>query len=264
MANTDSVSSLAQQAAQQLGWNPTFIANQWALETGNFTSNVWKTDNNPAGIKWYPGMTYGTKGSPASDGGYYASFSNPVTGYVNFVKNNPRYSNVGNSQDPYTEAQTIAKDGWATDPNYASKVMGVTVNGNQTVNTTPNSSIPGMQQTAFGIPSMSDIQNIVTNALGVIVGALLIGLGIWVAMNPFSDLTTAIISTVGKLSKMPLEGATNQVKNLPNNVRNQKKTKNSGKNINNEQKNKKEKQINDELSRRKKFREFEKKAVDRT
>jgi hypothetical protein len=219
MANTDTLSSLAKTAAQQLGWNPIFVQKQWALETGNFKSNAWKMDNNPAGIKWYPGMAFGTKGIAASDGGNYAHFSDPVTGYVQFVKHNQRYSNVSNSQDPATEAQTIARDGWATDPNYASKVMGMTVNGSQPVNIPPNSSsstIPGLQQTAFGLPNIPDL---VSKSLGVIIGAGIVFLGIWVAMNPLSDLSTAIISAAKQFSKMPLEGATNAVKNAPSAAR---------------------------------------------
>lgn len=210
MANTDTVSSLAQNAANQLGWNSTFIEKQWAEETGNFTSNVWKTDNNPAGIKWYPGMTYGTKGSAAPDGGNYAHFSNPVSGYVNFINNNPRYSNVKNSKDPYTEAQTIAQDGWAQDPNYASKIMRTNANGNQTVNVSPNSSstLPGLQQTAFGLP---DIQSLLSKGLGVVVGAGIVFIGLWALMNPLSDLTTAITTSVKQISKQPFKGATNAV-----------------------------------------------------
>jgi flagellum-specific peptidoglycan hydrolase FlgJ len=153
--STDTISNLAQQAATQLGWNPTFVLKQWALETGNFTSRLYKNDNNIAGIKWYPGMTYGTKGSAAPDGGNYAHFSDPVTGYVNFVKNNPRYSNVKNSQDVYTEAKTIAADGWATDPNYASKIMGIKVDGSQAVDTSgsgsSSNSDSGSSAPSFGI-----------------------------------------------------------------------------------------------------------------
>lgn len=122
-----SISDLAKQAAEELGWDAGFIERQWTLETAHFTSHVWLTDNNPAGIKWYPAMTYGTKGSAANDGGFYAHFDNPVDGYVNFVKHNPRYSNVADSKDPYIEAETIAKDGWATDPDYAKKIMSISI-----------------------------------------------------------------------------------------------------------------------------------------
>lgn len=236
---TDSIQSLAQKAAAQLGWNATFIQNQWALETGNFSSHVWKADNNPAGIKWYPGMTYGTKGTPAADGGYYAKFSDPVIGYVNFVKHNPRYSNVGNSKDPYIEAQTIAKDGWATDPNYAKKVMGVKVSANQVVDVGAGA-IP-VTQTSFGLP---DVPGLISQALGILVGAGLVFLGIWIAMNPFSDLTTAITSTIKQFSKMPLESANNAVKSAPNAVRQRSQQKQVKK--------------NDELKNRK-----ENKALDR-
>jgi LysM repeat protein len=138
------ISELAQEAADQLGWNEEFIKKQWALETGHFTSSVWINDHNPAGIKFYDGMDYGTKGSAASDGGHYAHFDDPVIGYVNFVKKNPRYSNVKNSLDVYTEAKTIAADGWATDPAYADKIMGVVVDGGKTIEV--NGQAPQQQQ----------------------------------------------------------------------------------------------------------------------
>lgn len=234
--STDTISSLAQKAASQLGWSPVFVANQWALETGNFTSHVWKVDNNPAGVKWYPGMTYGTKGTAASDGGYYAHFSDPVTGYVNFVQHNHRYSNVGNSKDPYIEAQTIAKDGWATDPNYAAKVMHMKVNGNKAVDVSSNGTIPGLTNTGFGL---SDVPNLLSKALGILVGAAIVVLGIWVAMNPLADLSSAITSTIKQFSKMPLEGATNAVKSAPGNVRKQKKE--------NSQKSKEDKRIDKQI-----------------
>lgn len=221
-AHTDTIFSLAQKAASQLGWNATFVAKQWALETGNFKSDVFKIDHNPAGIKWYPGMTYGTKGLAASDGGYYAKFSDPVSGYVNFVKNNHRYSNVGNSQDPYTEAQTIRADGWATDPKYVSKVMGMKVDGSQTVNVSSNASTDSGSSTGTGAFGLPDIPALITKSLGVIVGAGIVFLGIWVALNPLSDLTTAIASTVKQFSKMPLEGVTKSVKNAPTAARKRK------------------------------------------
>jgi hypothetical protein len=68
--------------------------------------------------------------------------------------------------------------------------------------------------------------NILTNfggylqaALAVVIGGGIMILGIWVALNPFSDLTTAITSTIKQFSKMPLEGATKAVKDAPSKVR---------------------------------------------
>jgi hypothetical protein len=168
-------------------------------------------------------MTYGTKGSAAPDGGNYAHFSDPVTGYVNFVKNNPRYSNVKNSQDVYTEAKTIAADGWATDPNYASKIMGMKVDGSLAVDTSSSgsgsNSDSGSSAPSFGL---SDIPNLISKSLGVLVGAGIVFLGIYIAMNPLGDLTTAIASAAKEFSKMPFEGATKAVKNAPNNFRKRK------------------------------------------
>lgn len=122
-----SISDLAHKAAAALGWNAEFIQRQWTLETGHFKSNAWIIDHNPAGIKYYEGMTFGTKGIEANDGGHYAHFDDPAEGYIQFVKHNPRYSHVGDTQDPYFEAQNIAKSGWATDPHYADKIMSISI-----------------------------------------------------------------------------------------------------------------------------------------
>lgn len=131
------ISELAQKAAEQLGWDAEIIEKQWTLETGHFKSDAWLIDHNPAGIKWYDGMTYGTKGIAASDGGHYAHFDDPVEGYVQFVQHNHRYDNVNDSQDPAIEAKTIAKDGWATDPNYAKKIMDISINSDTTAKPIP-------------------------------------------------------------------------------------------------------------------------------
>lgn len=243
---TESIGSLAQAAATQLGWNPQFIADQWALETGNFSSNLFLNYNNPAGIKWYPGMTYGTKGPAAPDGGYYANFSNPVTGYVNFVKSNPRYSNVSSSSTVAGEAALIKSDGWATDPNYVSKITGVNANLNAQI----TSAGIANGSTATAISGTGPTGNLLTNFsgymqafLGVAAGIGIVLLGVWVALNPFSDLTTAfgglsqaITEAAQQKAKKPLEGTTNRVKlatnkinKKPSNVKPMKRVSSTGK-----------------------------------
>lgn len=121
----------AQQAAKSLNWNADLVMAQWILETAHFSSHVFNTDHNLAGIKWAsaknnPGAS--GPGVKANDGGYYAhygSVGDGVKGYVNFVGANPRYSKVSSSQDPRQEAELLHQAGWATDPEYADKIMSV-------------------------------------------------------------------------------------------------------------------------------------------
>jgi cell wall-associated NlpC family hydrolase len=121
----------AQQAAKSLNWNPDLIMAQWILETNHFGSHVFQTDHNLAGIKWAsaknnPGAT--GPGVKANDGGYYAHYDNTgdgVKGYIDFVGANSRYSNVSSTQDARGEAELLHQDGWATDPDYVTKIMSV-------------------------------------------------------------------------------------------------------------------------------------------
>lgn len=119
----------AQYASMQTGWDAGLIYAQWSLETGNFTSSVFKNDNNLAGIKWAsaknnPGAT--GPGSFANDGGRYAHYPNlkaGVDGYISFIRANSRYANVKNGKTLTAQATLLKEDGWATDPNYVSKVV---------------------------------------------------------------------------------------------------------------------------------------------
>lgn len=138
VGSNNSMREYAKTASIQLGWDSGLIYAQWVLETGNFTSNVFKTDNNLAGIKFVstrnnPGAS---PGSVADDGGVYAhypSVSAGVQGYINFIKANPRYSNVKTGKTLVEQATILKNDGWATDPTYVSKVVAI-AGGNGDVN----------------------------------------------------------------------------------------------------------------------------------
>lgn len=128
----NTVSSMRQwanYASEKTGWDSGLIYAQWVLETGNFTSSVFKKDNNLAGIKWVsaknnPGAS--GPGSAANDGGRYAHYSNlamGVQGYINFIQANKRYSNVKTGKTLKDQATLVRQDGWATDPDYVAKVV---------------------------------------------------------------------------------------------------------------------------------------------
>lgn len=133
-----SMREYAKSAAEQIGWSSDLVYAQWSLETGNFTSHVFLVDHNLAGIKWVsarnnPGAT--GPGVKASDGGYYAHYPNlsaGVQGYVNFIKANKRYANVKTGKTLRDQATLLRADGWATDPDYVSKVLKIS-GGNQDV-----------------------------------------------------------------------------------------------------------------------------------
>ena len=55
----------------------------------------------------------------------YATLGDSVKDHSLFLTQNPRYSNIIGETDILTALQNIQKDGYATDPNYASQLMGV-------------------------------------------------------------------------------------------------------------------------------------------
>ena len=109
---------MAQEAGKQTGWDPIFIYSQWEIETGHFTSNVLRNDNNIAGQTWQNYMPENMKGSerPKDEGGNYIHYQNAVDGYVDFIKKNPRYSDVKEKPTPEAQAKEVAQQGWAKDP----------------------------------------------------------------------------------------------------------------------------------------------------
>ncbi len=132
----------AEKAAEELGVNPNILIAQAALETG------WgkKVIKHPNGETSY--NLFGIKANRSWDGDAvrvgsleyrngiarrevspfraYSSFEDSFKDYVDFIKNQPRYGdaidNAGNSKSYIKELQQA---GYATDPNYARKVINI-------------------------------------------------------------------------------------------------------------------------------------------
>ena len=59
----------------------------------------------------------------------YDSFESSFADYVNFIQQSPRYQQaLSMAADSETYAQELARAGYATDPDYANKIIGI-VNG---------------------------------------------------------------------------------------------------------------------------------------
>ena len=132
----------AQQAAEELGIDPKALLAQAAIETGWGQHMIHNTSgqnsHNLFGIKadrrWQGDRAMvntvefeqgiaTTKRAPFR---MYDSFAESMQDYVGFVKQNPRYENaVKHSQSPENYFSELQKAGYATDPNYADKVMAV-------------------------------------------------------------------------------------------------------------------------------------------
>lgn len=150
----------AEQAAKELGIEPKVLLAQAALETGwgrsvrknNDGSNTFNLFNIKADKAWQGkqartstlefehGVTKKVKAGFRS----YPSFEESFKDYVAFIKSNPRYGDalkqVGNGNRYLQELQQA---GYATDPNYANKVMRIS-NGN-TMNAFMSETVVAMQ-----------------------------------------------------------------------------------------------------------------------
>lgn len=131
----------AQQAASELGVDPGVLIAQAALETGwgqaiNRDGNG-KSSHNLFNIKadarWH-GPTVAVK-TLEYDGGSarretarfraYDSFADSFNDYVQFLKHNPRYQSALEASDANEFVQRLHAAGYATDPRYADKVLGI-------------------------------------------------------------------------------------------------------------------------------------------
>jgi len=121
---------LAQGASQRTGIPAQVIFAQSALETGWGRS---APQNNFFGIKGVGGSQttreyIGGRWVTVQDSFRgYSSMADSVDGYVSFI-NNPnsrRWTAARNAGSPEEAARAIAAGGYATDPNYASKLMSI-------------------------------------------------------------------------------------------------------------------------------------------
>lgn len=132
----------AEQAAKELGVEPKVLLAQAALETGwgrsvikhGNGSSSFNLFNIKAGKSWHGDRTtvstleYENGVARKERAGFrsYSSYQESFNDYVQFIKNNPRYhdalEHAGNSQRYLQELQ---RAGYATDPSYARKIMGI-------------------------------------------------------------------------------------------------------------------------------------------
>ena len=132
----------AKQAAEQLGMDPLALLAQAAVETGwgkhvihnaqgQNSHNLFgvKADKSWTGdktlidsIEFEQGIAK-TKKAPFRA---YGSFGEALQDYVDFVKQNPRYEEaISNSQESQRYFTELQQAGYATDPEYADKIVSV-------------------------------------------------------------------------------------------------------------------------------------------
>jgi len=132
----------AQEAARTTGIAPHFILGQAALESGWGRSEIRTADGSPShnlfGIKAGSGWqgptadvatteyVNGTAVKTVERFRAYGSYAEAFKDYANLLTSNPRYAHVLNERaDPAAFARGLQRAGYATDPNYAEKLMRV-------------------------------------------------------------------------------------------------------------------------------------------
>ncbi|MET1531314.1 flagellar assembly peptidoglycan hydrolase FlgJ [Burkholderia sola] len=141
-AFVDRLAAPAQAASATTGIPARFIVGQAALESGWGKREIRATDGstsyNVFGIKANKGWTGRTvsaltteyvNGTPrrvVAKFRAYDSYEHAMTDYANLLKNNPRYAGVlSASRSVEGFAQGMQKAGYATDPNYAKKLISI-------------------------------------------------------------------------------------------------------------------------------------------
>ncbi len=129
----------AEQAAKKLNVDAEVLLSQAALETGwgksiiksNDGSSSYNLFNIKADKAWQgkkadvSTLEY-REGVPIKEvAGFraYDSYQQSFDDYVDFINSNPRYKAALQAQEPEQYMQELQQAGYATDPNYASKVM---------------------------------------------------------------------------------------------------------------------------------------------
>lgn len=121
----------AKEGFTTYGVLPSITIAQACLESAWGTSYLARHDNNLFGIK-YPGnhdpsISISMGSWATDDGGYYVhynSWADSIKDHGYFLKHNSRYSNIIGNTDYVSVAHNLSYDGYATDPNYASSIIG--------------------------------------------------------------------------------------------------------------------------------------------
>lgn len=117
-AFVDTYQNIASTLGAQYGIPWEAVMAQGILESASGTSHFATERNNFFGI--------GAVDSNPDNAHYFSSAAEGWRGYFDFIKNNPRYANHGafnHAGDPIGYIESVKAAGYATDPNYVSKLV---------------------------------------------------------------------------------------------------------------------------------------------
>lgn len=133
---------LAKSAAAMIGANPSVLLAQAALETNwgkkiiqhPDTASTHNLFNIKAGSRWDKNAAVmttleqkdGVISKEKAQFRSYDSFKESFEDYINFLKQNDRYSQaINKAQDPHAYVNALQEAGYATDEKYADKIMNI-------------------------------------------------------------------------------------------------------------------------------------------
>ncbi|MFC3031848.1 flagellar assembly peptidoglycan hydrolase FlgJ [Pseudoalteromonas fenneropenaei] len=136
----------AKDAAKKIGLNPAVMVAQAALETGwgkhviqkadgSSSNNLFniKSDSSWQGDKAQKQTLEFEQGLPVKKQAHfraYDSIKDSVEDFVDFLQSNPRYQQaLENTHKPESFLDALQQAGYATDPNYATKIKNVLMRG---------------------------------------------------------------------------------------------------------------------------------------
>ena len=121
------------ESAKTTGIPASLTMAQLILESGNLGSEVCQKCNNLFGIKGnYKGQSVVVNSKEYTDGQFvsvsssfrkYPSYRESIEDHAEMLARMPRYANLVGCTDYMTACRNIQKDGYATDPNYADKLI---------------------------------------------------------------------------------------------------------------------------------------------
>lgn len=208
------VAPYAIQASKESGIPASLIIAQSALESGWGGSSLASQYNNYFGIKGsgvnMPTTEYGSNGSYSTVAGFrtYSDMQGSFTDWVKFLKDNSRYTKAGvfSTTDPAGVAQALQRGGYATDPNYASKLTStISANGlNKFDDPSIQASQPnlpsGVATTSAGGSSGGLFSMISTNVLRWVILLVLFLIGVVALMRALPS-NVPVVNEVGTAVK---------------------------------------------------------------
>lgn len=113
------------QAALESGWGRHIVGNNmFGIKAAGKHSPYWHGDTVTAGTTEFQNGAYN-----ATTSGFrrYASVGDSIKDHTWFLQQNGRYAAAGvfRAQTPEEQAQALQRAGYATDPGYASKLIGI-------------------------------------------------------------------------------------------------------------------------------------------